>query len=191
MPQRRTWGIGKYVISRAEARVACDWGGHALGLGRCSPGPICSDFWRTCEMAAVYDMMLHSGAGGAEWWRESERPFRGSEKIVNWRHLSRRHWLVGMGDWKEPISKCHPHVGSSFSCPRYVWRSEYILLSRSKQGVCRGLFLSSVLGPKLIFVTGLVKFITGVARLVCPDLLGSAYQVLQTLILGPVKEKKM
>ena len=30
----------------------------------------------------------------------------------------------------------------------------------------------SVLGPKLIFVTGLVKFVTAVARLVCPDLLG-------------------
>ena len=29
-----------------------------------------------------------------------------------------------------------------------------------------------VLGPKLIFVTGLVKFVTAVARLVCPDLLG-------------------
>ena len=29
-----------------------------------------------------------------------------------------------------------------------------------------------VLGPKLFFVTGLVKFATAVARLVCPDLLG-------------------
>ena len=29
-----------------------------------------------------------------------------------------------------------------------------------------------VLGPKLIFVTGLVMFVTAVARLVCPDLLG-------------------
>ena len=28
-----------------------------------------------------------------------------------------------------------------------------------------------ILGPKLIFVTGLVKFVTAVARLVCPDLL--------------------
>ena len=28
------------------------------------------------------------------------------------------------------------------------------------------------LGPKLIFVTGLVIFVTAVARLVCPDLLG-------------------
>ena len=31
---------------------------------------------------------------------------------------------------------------------------------------------STVLGPKLIFVTGLVIFVTAVARLVCPDLLG-------------------
>ena len=29
-----------------------------------------------------------------------------------------------------------------------------------------------LLGPKLIFVTGLVKIATAVARLVCPDLLG-------------------
>ena len=29
-----------------------------------------------------------------------------------------------------------------------------------------------VLGPKLFFVTGLVIFVTAVARLVCPDLLG-------------------
>ena len=29
-----------------------------------------------------------------------------------------------------------------------------------------------VLGPKLIFVTGLVIFVTAVAILVCPDLLG-------------------
>ena len=28
-----------------------------------------------------------------------------------------------------------------------------------------------ILGPKLFFVTGLVKFVTVVARLVCPDLL--------------------
>ena len=31
---------------------------------------------------------------------------------------------------------------------------------------------ADVLGPKLIFVTGLVIFVTAVARLVCPDLLG-------------------
>ena len=31
---------------------------------------------------------------------------------------------------------------------------------------------SNVLGPKLIFVTGLVKFVTAVARSVYPDLLG-------------------
>ena len=30
----------------------------------------------------------------------------------------------------------------------------------------------TVLGPKLFFVTGLVIFVTAVARLVCPDLLG-------------------
>ena len=29
-----------------------------------------------------------------------------------------------------------------------------------------------ILGPKLFFVTGLVIFVTAVARLVCPDLLG-------------------
>ena len=29
-----------------------------------------------------------------------------------------------------------------------------------------------LLGPKLIFVTGLVKFVTAVAILVCPDMLG-------------------
>ena len=29
-----------------------------------------------------------------------------------------------------------------------------------------------LLVPELIFVTGLVKFVTAVARLVCPDLLG-------------------
>ena len=29
-----------------------------------------------------------------------------------------------------------------------------------------------LLGPKLIFVTGFVKFVGAVARLVCPDLLG-------------------
>ena len=29
-----------------------------------------------------------------------------------------------------------------------------------------------VLGPKLFFVTGLVIFVSAVARLVCPDLLG-------------------
>ena len=29
-----------------------------------------------------------------------------------------------------------------------------------------------LLGPKLFFVTGLVIFVTAVARLVCPDLLG-------------------
>ena len=33
-------------------------------------------------------------------------------------------------------------------------------------------FWYKVLGPKLIFVTGLVKFVTALARLVCPDLLG-------------------
>ena len=33
-------------------------------------------------------------------------------------------------------------------------------------------YVSSLLGPKLIFVTGFVKFVTAVARLVCPDLLG-------------------
>ena len=32
--------------------------------------------------------------------------------------------------------------------------------------------LTSVLGPKLFFVTGLVISVTAVARLVCPDLLG-------------------
>ena len=31
---------------------------------------------------------------------------------------------------------------------------------------------ADVLGPELIFVTGLVIFVTAVARLVCPDLLG-------------------
>ena len=31
---------------------------------------------------------------------------------------------------------------------------------------------AKVLGPELIFPTGLVKFVTAVARLVCPDLLG-------------------
>ena len=31
---------------------------------------------------------------------------------------------------------------------------------------------TTVLGTKLIFVTGLVKFVTAVARLVCPDQLG-------------------
>ena len=30
-----------------------------------------------------------------------------------------------------------------------------------------------ILGPELIFVTGLVKFVPAVARLVCPDLLES------------------
>ena len=30
-----------------------------------------------------------------------------------------------------------------------------------------------ILGPKLILVRGLVKFVPAVARLVCPDLLGS------------------
>ena len=29
-----------------------------------------------------------------------------------------------------------------------------------------------ILGPKLFFVTGLVIFVTAIARLVCPDLLG-------------------
>ena len=29
-----------------------------------------------------------------------------------------------------------------------------------------------LLGPKLFFVTGLVTFVTAVARLVCPDLIG-------------------
>ena len=29
-----------------------------------------------------------------------------------------------------------------------------------------------ILGPKLIFVTGLVMFVPAAARLVCPDLLG-------------------
>ena len=31
---------------------------------------------------------------------------------------------------------------------------------------------TKVLGPKLFFVTDLVQFVTAVARLVCPDLLG-------------------
>ena len=31
--------------------------------------------------------------------------------------------------------------------------------------------LVNILGPKLFFVTGLVKFVAAVARLVCPDLL--------------------
>ena len=31
---------------------------------------------------------------------------------------------------------------------------------------------AEVLGPKLLFVTGLAIFVTAVARLVCPDLLG-------------------
>ena len=43
----------------------------------------------------------------------------------------------------------------------------------------------SILGPNLIFVRGLVKFVPAVARLVCPDLLD---YVLQTLISGPVVE---
>ena len=34
---------------------------------------------------------------------------------------------------------------------------------------------SLILGPELIFVTGFVKFVTAVARLVCPDLLGSGF----------------
>ena len=32
--------------------------------------------------------------------------------------------------------------------------------------------LAIVLGPELIFVTGLVTFVTAVVRLVCPNLLG-------------------
>ena len=32
-----------------------------------------------------------------------------------------------------------------------------------------------VLGPELIFVIGLVKFVIAVARLVCPDLLGKCF----------------
>ena len=43
-----------------------------------------------------------------------------------------------------------------------------------------------ILGPKLIFLTGLAIFATAVARLVCRTCLGSAYHWVQTLILGPV-----
>ena len=35
-----------------------------------------------------------------------------------------------------------------------------------------GLHEEGILGLELFFVTGLVKFVTAVARLVCPDLLG-------------------
>ena len=52
--------------------------------------------------------------------------------------------------------------------------------ARAGAGACmrRGSICSNMddtnhlLGPKLFFVTGLVIFITAVARLVCPDLLG-------------------
>ena len=47
---------------------------------------------------------------------------------------------------------------------------------RIKATGCLGQLLeqgpNGILGPKLIFVTGLVTFVTAVARLVCPDLLG-------------------
>ena len=35
-------------------------------------------------------------------------------------------------------------------------------------------------------VCGLVKFVTAVARLVCLNLLGSAYHILQTIFFSPV-----
>ena len=42
-----------------------------------------------------------------------------------------------------------------------------------------------ILGPKLIFVTGLVTFVTAVARLVCPDLLGYCLSRFENINFGP------
>ena len=42
-----------------------------------------------------------------------------------------------------------------------------------------------LLGPKLIFVTGLVNFVTAVARLVCPDLLGWCLSRSANIYFGP------
>ena len=64
---------------------------------------------------------------------------------------------------------------------------EFALEERSIQILTdpyKSILVSGIL--PLIFVTGLVKFVSAVARLVCQDLLGSAYHVLQTSISGPV-----
>ena len=42
-----------------------------------------------------------------------------------------------------------------------------------------------ILGPKLIFVSGLVIFVTAVARLVCPDLLGKCLSCSASIYFGP------
>ena len=44
-------------------------------------------------------------------------------------------------------------------------------ITRVKLGATN-VIVSVVLGPKFFFVTGLVNFVTAVARLVCPDLVG-------------------
>ena len=43
----------------------------------------------------------------------------------------------------------------------------------------------TVLGPKLIFITGLVIFVTAVARIVCPDLLKQCLSRLAKINFGP------
>ena len=45
-----------------------------------------------------------------------------------------------------------------------------------------------ILGPELIFVTGLVKCVTAVARLVCLDLLGQCLSCFASNNFGPSRE---
>ena len=61
------------------------------------------------------------------------------------------------------IAKYEAEYGSGFaSVKQFVSSLAFTFL----------LGLSHLLGPKLFFVTGLVIFVTAVARLVCPDMLG-------------------
>ena len=62
------------------------------------------------------------------------------------------------------------------------------LLGRNEAAISnRGKIFShhAVLGPKLIFVTDWVKFVTAVARLVCPDLLGWCLSCPANIYFGP------
>ena len=46
-------------------------------------------------------------------------------------------------------------------------------------------FVPALLGPELIFVTGVVTFVNAVARLICPDLLGWCSLIFTNIYSGP------
>ena len=62
---------------------------------------------------------------------------------------------------------CVTHAYVLIGSPLSKTKKVTVVKQDSHIGCC-----CKILGPKLIFVIGSVKFVTAVARLVCPDLLG-------------------